>query len=57
MATKSIYKEIRIKDPIVARNFIRALEKAKNKQSTDIVMSKKVHDIRDPEEVSKIFGR
>lgn len=55
MATKSIYKNIAIKDRHLARGLIRALENAEKKTSREIVISKKHHSASD-EEIRKIFG-
>lgn len=57
MATKSIYNNIRIKDPALARSFVHALENAQKKQSPDVYITKKVRDVKDLEEVRRIFGR
>ena len=56
MATKSIYKDIRIKNKALAGNFISALEHAQEKGSVKVEMSKTVQDIKDPETIKKIFG-
>ena len=54
MATKSVYKDIRIKDKSLCRNFISALENAKGKKSKEVVMSKKVQTISG-DKIKEIF--
>ena len=55
MATKSIYKDIRIKDSKLASGFVRALERAETKQPAYVVVSKRVSEIKDPEIIKAIF--
>ena len=42
MATKSIYKDINIKQKSLANNFVRALENAKHKNTKEVILSKKI---------------
>lgn len=45
MATKSIYKDVRIADKALCRQLVSALENAENKHSKEVKMSKKVSNI------------
>lgn len=54
MATKSIYKDIRIKDRALCRNFVSALEHAEGKSSKKVILSKKVTTIRG-DKIKEIF--
>lgn len=54
MATKSIYKDIRIKDPVLCRNFVSALELSKKKKGKEIILSKRVTTIKG-ESIKEIF--
>ncbi len=55
MATKSITKNINIKDRTGARNLASALENSKNKGHKTVDMSKASRDVKG-EEISKMFG-
>lgn len=55
MATKSILKNINIKDRHSARSLINALEQSKNTKSKDINYSKVVKDIP-KDKIKSIFG-
>lgn len=55
MATKSIYKDIRIKDKKLAASFIRSLETAEAKHAETVVMSKRVSEIKNPDTIKEIF--
>ncbi|SMP38232.1 hypothetical protein [Anoxynatronum buryatiense] len=55
MATKSILKNINIKDKRMGRSVVSSLEKAKDKETTAVVMSKKVKEIRG-DEIGALFG-
>lgn len=46
MATKSIYKEVRIKEPALCRKFVSALEHAKDRKCKEVVMSKMVTTVK-----------
>ncbi len=52
MATKSIYKDIRIKNCASCNKFLSALENAKGKAEKDVVMTKKVQKLS----IEKISG-
>ncbi len=55
MATKSIYKDVNIRDSSLARKFVHALENAQNKHSKEVVLSKKYSTI-DKSKIKDIFG-
>lgn len=55
MATKSIYKDITIKSKPLARNFISALENAKNKKSKQVTLRKKYTKL-DKSRIKDMFG-
>lgn len=55
MATKSIYKNIKIKDRIMCRDLVSALENAHAKQSTPVNFQRRVRDVRG-EDIKKLFG-
>lgn len=55
MATKSILKNIIIKDERVGRSLVSSLEKAKDKEVTVVVMSNKVKEIKG-DEIGALFG-
>lgn len=54
MATKSIIKDVVIRDPKLARGLIVALEQAENKQCTPVKMKRTVN-IVDRNQVKKLF--
>jgi len=56
MATNSIFKNIKIKDKKAAAKFITALEKAKNRDSKEVVYSKRVSEAT-REEIRLMFGK
>ncbi len=45
MATKSILKDINIRDKQLAKRFVNALENAENMKSKEVLMSKNVNNI------------
>ena len=45
MATKSVYKEIRVKDKKFCRSIVSALENAQRKRGNEVVLSKSVRTI------------
>lgn len=45
MATKSIYKDVRITDKALCRQLVSALENAEKKHGKDVEMSKKVSNV------------
>lgn len=55
MATKSILKNVDIKDKRLARSFIYALEKAQSKKTRDIQLSRTCSEATG-EEIKKLFG-
>ena len=55
MATKSIYKEIRIKDKLFCKTFVSALENAQNKKGKEVTLKRRVDEVRDIEELTKMF--
>jgi iron(III) transport system ATP-binding protein len=55
MATKSIYKNVIIKDARLSRNLVSALENAKKKQSKDVRLSKTCHELK-RDQIKGIFG-
>lgn len=54
MATKSIYKNINLKNKIQVKELIFALEKSINKQAKKVQISKSVKEIKD-NNIKKIF--
>lgn len=46
MATKSIFKNIVIKDKILSKKLVLALENAKEKGSKQVVLSKSYHEVK-----------
>lgn len=56
MATKSFLKNIVIKDRKSAEKFINALEKAENKKAKSIKVNVKVEEIKDSEQIRKMFA-
>lgn len=57
MATKSFLKNITIRSSKEATKFLKALENAENKKSKDVKFDKMVEDIRDSEQIRKIFNK
>ena len=55
MATKTFLKNITIKDKKSAEKFINALENAENKKAKKVVYNQRVEDIKDTEQIRKIF--
>ena len=55
MATKSIYKHIKVKDRYMCRNLVSALENAHAKKSTPVRFQRGVSDVRG-EDIKKLFG-
>lgn len=56
MATSSIYKEVRIKGRALGRNFVRALENAENMPVKEVLISKRVQEIKG-ESIKEMFGK
>ena len=57
MATKSFLKNIFIKDGKQAERFLRALENAEKKKSKEITINQRVEEIKNPEQIRKLFAR
>ena len=57
MATKSFLKNIVIKDGKQAERFIKALENAEKKKSKEITINQRVEEIKNPEQIRKLFAR
>lgn len=55
MATKSIFKNIVIKDRSLSRKLVLALENAKGKSSKHVVLSKSYHEAKKGQ-IKDIFG-
>jgi len=55
MATKSILKNVDIKDRKLARSFIYALEKAQSKKSKEVHLSRTCSEATG-DEIKKLFG-
>lgn len=55
MATKSICKNITIKDKNLGRSLVNALENAQNKTSKNVIYSKMVKEIKG-EKIKDLFG-
>ncbi len=56
MATKSILKDINIRDKRLARSFIVALEQAESKPDICVDLSKSVNVIK-KDQIKKLFGK
>lgn len=56
MATKSMLKNIDIKDTKLAHQLILALENASSKQSKNVTLSRTYQDVRG-EKIKEVFGR
>ncbi|MEA1959965.1 MAG: hypothetical protein U9N81_01515 [Bacillota bacterium] len=55
MATKSIYKNVVIKDKRLSKNLLSALENAQNKGSKDVQLSKSYREIK-KSQIKELFG-
>ncbi len=55
MATKSIFKNIVIKDGTLSRKLVLALENAREKGSKHVVLSKSYHEVKKGQ-IKDIFG-
>lgn len=56
MATKSILKEVNVRNKILGRKLVNALEHAKNKGSINVELTKPVNEIR-REQIKEIFAK
>ena len=57
MATKSFLKNIVIKDGKQAERFLKALENAEKKKPKEITINQRVEEIKNPEQIRKLFAR
>lgn len=57
MATKSITKDIRIKDPALGRAFANALENCSGKYAKEVVATCKVREVKSIDEAKRIFTK
>jgi hypothetical protein len=57
MATKSITKDIRIKDPALGRAFVNALENCSGKFTQEVSISGKVREVKSVDEARRIFAK
>ena len=57
VATKTFLKNINIKNSKAADKFIQALENAENKKSKIVTLDKIVEDVKDSEQIKKIFNK
>ena len=57
MATKTFLKNIVIKDGKQAERFLKALENAEKKKSKEITINQRVEEIKNPEQIRKLFAR
>lgn len=55
MATKSILKNVDIKDKKLARSFIYALEKSQEKKVSDVQLSRKCAEVTG-DDIKRLFG-
>ncbi|ERJ00832.1 hypothetical protein LJB68_13845 [bacterium 210820-DFI.6.52] len=55
MATKSITKDVYIKDKALCRGLIRALESAEKKSAQKVIFSKKVTEAKG-DQIKELFG-
>lgn len=55
MATKSIFKNIVIKDRTISRRLVLALENARGKSSKQVVLSKSFHEVKKGQ-IKDVFG-
>ena len=57
MATKTFLKNIAISNRQSAEKFIYALENAENKKSKMVKIDKRVEDVKDSEQIRKLFNK
>jgi len=55
VATKSILKNVHINDRKLARGLASALENAENKSSKDVVLKKRLNEVKG-EDIKHLFG-
>ena len=56
MATKSILKNVDVKDQRMGKSLVVALEQAKNKRSKNVVISRTYSDVKG-DKIDEIFGK
>lgn len=56
MATSSIYKEVRVRKRELCRNFVKALENAENVVGKEVVLSKRIQEIKG-DSIKKMFNK
>ncbi|NLL53425.1 MAG: hypothetical protein GX248_12065 [Peptococcaceae bacterium] len=56
MATSSIFNDVRIKRKSLGRNFVKALENAEKIPTKDVILSKRVQEVKG-ESIKKLFGK
>lgn len=56
MATKSFLKSITIRNRKDAERFVNALENAEKKKAKKVKLDKMVEEVKDSEQIRKIFG-
>lgn len=56
MATKSILKNVDVKDQRMGKSLVVALEQASNKRSKNVVISRTYSDIKG-DKINEIFGK
>lgn len=54
---KVFFKNIVIKDGKQAERFLKALENAEKKKSKEITINQRVEEIKNPEQIRKLFAR
>ena len=57
MATKSFLKNITIANRKDAEKFVKALENAEKKKSKEVIIDRMVENIKDSEQIRKIFSK
>lgn len=57
MATKSFLKNIIIKNSKDAGKFLVALENAEKKKSKEVIIDQRVEEIKDSEQIRKLFAK
>lgn len=55
MATKSIFKNVKMKNQYLSHSFISALENASGKQAQPVTLQRPVRDVHGAE-IKKLFG-
>lgn len=55
MATKSVYKQVRIRDKSLTKRLVVALEESQYKATKPVTYSKSVREVKDPDVIKSIF--